>query len=324
MRSLLPAFCCLLQRGRTLEALNTHADYKASPAAAGAGPASTQAADAQAAASSRALLHKRLDAVMAAAAAALPPSLRVATAAGAASGDGGVRVRLVLAGLGGSEVRRVVGEQGGSQLLLQQRGVEPPAFLAPLLSAAVDPADGSSAAAMAATPAAVAGTAGVKRVGVFSSGATGSALSSGAVGARTGLSGAAAGGGKDSVVRPLLFEQEALTGLGTATARRVAAGREAAGDAVPLLFGTPAAAVAGGGVVRGGLFDTPAAGGGAALWGQGAEAADGGFAGWSEADFERQVRFATPQPKAAGGGGGGGVFTNTGKRTHKRLRKTPM
>jgi hypothetical protein len=53
------------------------------------------------------------------------------------------------------------------------------------------------------------------------------------------------------------------------------------------------------------------------------EAADGGFAGWSEADFERQVRFATPQ-KVAGGGGGGGVFTNTGKRTHKRLRKTPM
>jgi hypothetical protein len=112
-----------------------------------------------------------------------------------------------------------------------------------------------------ATPAGAIGTAGVKRIGVFSSGATGSALSSGAVGARTGLSGAATGGGKDSIVRPLLFEQEALEGLGTATARR-SAGREAAGDAVPLLFGTPAPAAAGGGVVRGGLFDTPAVGGG--------------------------------------------------------------
>jgi hypothetical protein len=111
-------------------------------------------------------------------------------------------------------------------------------------------------------------------------------------------------------------------------------GEDAARDVVPLLFGTPAPAAAGAGagagrtpgVVRGGLFDTPAAGG--ALWGTvgtpgGATpgvGALGEFGGMSEADFERQVRFATPQPKGAGAAGAGGVFTHTGRRQFKRMR----
>jgi hypothetical protein len=143
--------------------------------------------------------------------------------------------------------------------------------------------------------------------------------------------------GKDSIVRPLLFEEEVMAEAGPGTVRlggKDVGGKEnAAADVVPLLFGTPvpaAAAAAAGtvgktpGIVRGGLFDTPAGMGGAALWAK--TPAESGFGGMTEADFERQVRFATPQPKAAAAasGGGGGVFTHTGKRSHKRMRKTPI
>jgi hypothetical protein len=149
---------------------------------------------------------------------------------------------------------------------------------------------------------------------------------------------AAANVGKDSIVRPLLFEEEVMAEAGPGTVRLggMDVGKEnTAADVVPLLFGTPAPAAAAGagtvgktpGIVRGGLFDTPAgmgAGVGAALWAK--TPAESGFGGMTEAIFERQVRFGTPQPKAAAAAaaGGGGVFTHTGKSTHKRMRKTPI
>jgi hypothetical protein len=351
---LLPSAVCFLfpQRGRTLEALDAYADYRASPAASGTvGSSSSQGRDAaaneaNAEAAARALLHKRLDAVMAAAAAALLPALRAAaTAAGGSSGnDGGgsSAARPVLQGLGVSEARRLQGVAEGG-VLLQQRGVEPPAFLAPLLYCHPGASGGTSgvalAAAFAGTPAATAGRRGGAGGGVLAVGSAGgrSAASVGTAGrggaSRFGVSGAAGVGGG---VRPLLFEDELAAEAGPATVRLggKGTGDDASRDIVPLLFGTPApaAAAAGGGVVggrtpgvvRGGLFDTPAGAGGV-LWGNvmpggpGVGALDD-FGGMSEADFERQVRFATPQPKGAGAAAAGGVFTHTGRRQFKRMR----
>jgi len=323
-----------------LEALSAYADYKASPAAAGAGHQATDAAAEGQAAASRALLHKQLDAVMAAAAAALPPALRAAAATAAAGGssDGSSGLRSVLQGLGGPEARRLQGDQGGS-VLLQQRGVEPPCFLAPLLHAA-DAAVGDAAAAAAgagSTPAAV-GTVLGKGPGLFTGIGPRSGLFSGALGFGGGSTsrqqGVAATAGKDSVLQPLLFEDEVMAEAGPGTVKlggKDTARQDPAADVVPLLFGTPApaaaaAAAAAGktpGVVRGGLFDTPAAG--AAMWDKTPGAGAAGFGMMSEADFERQVRFGTPQPQAAeAGAAGAGVFLYTGQRSHKRMRKTPM
>lgn len=321
--------CCDVQRGRTLEALSAYADYKASPAATGSTSHSADAASEAQAAASRAVLHKRLDSVMSAAAAALPPALRAAVADGNGTG-----VRSVMQGLGLSEARRLQGDAGGT-IVLQQRGVEPPAFLAPLLYDA-EVAGGSSSAA-AATPGTAAGSS--KAAGVFAGAAAVRSVQSGgalrASASRQAAASAAATAGKDSIARPLLFEEEVMAEAGAGTVRlggKDTGKDNAAADVVPLLFGTPAPAAAAAGavgktpgVVRGGLFDTPAgmgAGGGAALWAK--TPVESGFGGMTEADFERQVRFATPQPKAAAAGGGGAVFTHTGKRSHKRMRKTPI
>lgn len=342
-----------MQRGRSLEALSAYAAYKASPAGSGAAAAgggvgqTATDADAEAqAATSRALLHKRLDAVMAAAAAALPPALRAATAAPAAGGgvgsddsSGSAGLRSVLQGLG-SEARRLQGEQGGT-VELQRRGVEPPCFLAPLLSASIV-GSGQGHTGTGATPAAAA--AGRRSLlagaGTRSGGRVGAAARDSSSRLPQAAAAAAAVLEKDRAVKqPLLFEEEIIADAGPKTVKlgggkdAAAAGKDNAADVVPLLFGTPAPASAAGdagktpGIVRGGLFDTPA-GGGVALWAN-TPATGGVGLMMSEADFERQVRFATPQAKAAGGGGGagagggGGVFTYTGQRSLKRMRRTP-
>lgn len=322
--------CCgaMLQRCRTLEALNAYADYRASPAAAGASSShsSDAAADAEAA-TNRALLHKGLDAVMSAAAESLPPALRAATAAA----DGGsTGMRSVLQGLGASEARRLQGDAGGT-IVLQQRGIERPAFLAPLLYAAEAV---GSVSGVVGTPG------GYASVGKAAGASIRSVQSTGAGRVSTGrqfAAGATAAAGMDSNVRSLLFGEEVTAEAGPGTVRLGGKDTGTNGaEEVPLLFGTPApsAAAAGAsalasrtpGVVRGGMFDTPAGlppGGGASLWAK--TPAVEGFFGTTEADFERQVRFATPQPKtAAAAAGGGGVFTHAGKRSHKRMRKTPI
>lgn len=335
--------------------MSAYAGFKATTASEAASSASgpASAADAAGASATRALLHQRLDALMAAAAAALPPALRTAAVA---QRDGSA-ARQVVQAIGSFEDRQLVGQQEQG-VVLQQRGVEPPVFLGPLLYA--DGAPSSSAALSAKASGVQLRTAAPVVPVTHSSAAINprKVVFTGAVAQQqaAGLAGPAKNStsqqrlpsaGKENESRWMLFEarvQEAGRSgrsgpglLGT----KAGFSESADADAVPLLFATPAPAVAsavtaatdaatavkstiGRTVVRGGLFDTPAgmpAGAGATLWGK----TPAGF-DVSELEFEKHVRFATPQPKAAAAAaaGAGGVLKYTGPPSHKRMRKTPI
>lgn len=264
---------------------------------------------------------------MAAAAAALPPSLR-ATAVAAAAGNSGTGVS-ILAGLGGPDA-----DISNSKIpvsVLQSRGVEKPVFMSQLIpaaaageggiseavatdmgaagdnavgangrqSAAVDaglPAGSTFWRGFSRTPAAAAATA-------TSDGRFAGSLFGEEVAAEAGPGAVAIGG-----------NQQGLAGASTAAASD--------GDFVTLLFGTPAPGAAG---AKTGFSTPDAAGtglstpGGAVVAGFSTPDGQGTGFGMSEEEFGREVLGIQGYKTVERGGNGG-----TTKRSIKRQRQTPV